>query len=116
VRILIIGGTGLISQGIVKHLLLRGDDISVFNRGQREDSLPTGLKRFVGDRNQADQLGQAVSGGSFDVVIDMVCFNPEQAEGAVKTFAGVHVWREGSARCLCRRDFSAGADQLLWEE
>jgi len=87
-RALIIGGTGLISQGIVKHLLLRGEQVSVFNRGQREDLLPQQVKRFVGDRNQPDQLARCMKDGGFDVVIDMVCFNPEQAELAVKTFAG----------------------------
>ena len=78
-RALIIGGTGLISQGIVKHLLLRGEQVSVFNRGQREDLLPQQVKRFVGDRNQPDQLARCMKDGGFDVVIDMVCFNPEQA-------------------------------------
>ena len=82
-RTLIIGGTGLISQGIAKHLQLRGSQVSVFNRGQREDSLPSNVKRFVGDRNQPDQLAAAVREGSFNVVIDMICFNPDQAESAV---------------------------------
>ncbi len=87
-RVLIIGGTGLISQGIVKHLLLRGDQVSVFNRAQREDLLPPQIKRYVGDRNQPDQLAGCMKEGKFDVVIDMICFNPDQAESAVKTFAG----------------------------
>jgi len=87
-RTLIIGGTGLISQGIAKHLQLRGSQVSVFNRGQREDSLPSNVKRFVGDRNQPDQLAAAVREGSFNVVIDMICFNPDQAESAVKVFSG----------------------------
>jgi nucleoside-diphosphate-sugar epimerase len=87
-RVLLIGGTGLISQGIVKHLLLRGDQVSVFNRAQREDSLPSQVKRFVGDRNKPDELARPLKDNSFDVVIDMVCFNPEQAESAVKVFAG----------------------------
>ena len=31
-RVLIVGGTGLISTGIVKHLLSRGADVTLFNR------------------------------------------------------------------------------------
>ena len=33
-RALLIGGTGLISIGIVKHLLARGADVTMFNRGK----------------------------------------------------------------------------------
>jgi nucleoside-diphosphate-sugar epimerase len=87
-RVLLIGGTGLISQGIVKHLLLGGHQVSVFNRAQREDSLPQQVKRFVGDRNKPDELARPLKDNSFDVVIDMVCFNPEQADSAVKVFSG----------------------------
>ncbi len=37
---LIVGGTGLISTGIVKHLLARGAQVSMYNRGQRERTVP----------------------------------------------------------------------------
>ena len=33
-RTLVIGGTGLISRGIVKHLLARGAQVRAFNRGK----------------------------------------------------------------------------------
>jgi uncharacterized protein YbjT (DUF2867 family) len=33
-RALVIGGTGLISRGIVKHLLARGVEVRAFNRGK----------------------------------------------------------------------------------
>ena len=38
-RILIIGGTGLISTAIVDQLLERGDDVTIFNRGVTAGSL-----------------------------------------------------------------------------
>ena len=38
-RVLMIGGTGLISTGIVKHLLDRKAEITVFNRGKRPSTL-----------------------------------------------------------------------------
>ena len=38
-QVLIIGGTGLISTGIVKHLLARGAGVTVFNRAKRESTL-----------------------------------------------------------------------------
>jgi len=87
-KTLIIGGTGLISRGIVKHLLARGADVTVFNRAQREDTLPREVKRLTGDRNQFDEFERRFADDHFDVVIDMICFGPEQAESAVRTFGG----------------------------
>jgi nucleoside-diphosphate-sugar epimerase len=87
-RALIIGGTGLISQGIVKHLLARGADVTVFNRAQREDMLPREIKRLTGDRNQFDEFERRFADTRFDVVIDMICFGPEQAASAVRAFGG----------------------------
>jgi nucleoside-diphosphate-sugar epimerase len=87
-RVLIIGGTGLISVGIVKHLLARGADLTVFNRGQRPSSLPTDVRSLVGDRNEFDVFERRFAGERFDVVIDMICFTPTQALSAVRAFGG----------------------------
>jgi nucleoside-diphosphate-sugar epimerase len=87
-RVLVIGGTGLISRGIVKHLLARGAEVKVFNRGTCGGaSLPTDVRAVLGDRNDAAALS-AVAKANFDVVIDMVCFRNEQATAAVAAFAG----------------------------
>ena len=82
-RVLMIGGTGLISTGIVKHLLVRNADITVFNRGQRPSTLPTNVKQFHGDRDDPAALKKL---GRFDVVIDMICFKPEQAQIDIAAF------------------------------
>jgi len=87
-RVLIIGGTGLISRGIVKHLLARGAEVTVFNRAQREDTLPGDVKRLTGDRNQFVDFERQFATARFDVVIDMICFTPEQADSAVRAFRG----------------------------
>jgi nucleoside-diphosphate-sugar epimerase len=87
-RTLIIGGTGLISRGIVKHLLARGAEVTAFNRGTRaEPPLPADVRTVLGDRDDAAAL-PALARESFDVVIDMVCFRPEQAAAAVAAFGG----------------------------
>lgn len=43
-KVLVIGGTGLISTFIVKELAARGDDVTVFNRGVTEKRIPGPLK------------------------------------------------------------------------
>jgi nucleoside-diphosphate-sugar epimerase len=79
-KVLIVGGTGLISTGIVKHLLGRGASVTLFNRQQRESRLLLDLPVIAGDRN--------VPGERFDVVIDMIRFSPAQAEASVRAFGG----------------------------
>jgi hypothetical protein len=78
-RTLVIDGTGLISRGIVKHLLVRGAEVTVFNRGKSAGPLlPSDVRAVLGNRDDTDALS-ATAGKNFDVVIDMVCFRDEQA-------------------------------------
>lgn len=87
-NVLIVGGTGLISTGIVKHLLARGSNVTLFNRQQRESRLLLDLPVIVGDRNVPGEFEGRLERERFDVVIDMICFSPAQAEASVRAFAG----------------------------
>lgn len=87
-RVLLIGGTGLISTGIIKHLHARGADITMFNRGRRENTLTGGVEQITGDRNDFAAFEARFANEKFNVVIDMVCFTPEQADSAIRAFAG----------------------------
>ncbi len=88
-KVLLIGGTGLISTGIVKALLARRAEITVFNRGKTDDRLGPAVKHLAGDRNDFAAFESAmVKSGSWDVVIDMICFRPDQAASDVRAFAG----------------------------
>ena len=88
-RVLIIGGTGLISTAITRLLVERGDDVTLYNRGQREAPVPVGLRRILGDRKDHAAFERRMAeAGPFDCVIDMVCFAPEEAESDVRAFGG----------------------------
>lgn len=85
---LIVGGTGLISTGIARHLLLRGAQVSMYNRGQRENTLPAGVRQIKGDRGDRAEFARSFENERFDVVFDMICFSPQQAEASVEAFGG----------------------------
>jgi len=88
-KVLIIGGTGLISTGIVKALQGRGADLTVFNRGRTDDRLGADVRHLAGDRNDFPAFENAMlAAGAWDVVIDMICFRPEQAASDLRAFAG----------------------------
>jgi nucleoside-diphosphate-sugar epimerase len=89
VNVFIIGGTGLISTGIVKALRERNATITVFNRGQTDDRLDPDVRRLTGDRRDFSTFEKAMAAaGPWDVVIDMICFRPDEAESAIRAFAG----------------------------
>lgn len=67
-NILILGGTGLTGPHQVRHALARGHSVTVFNRGRRNDRLPTGVTELTGDR-QLHQV-EPLRGKEWDVVID----------------------------------------------
>src|SRR3954467_2260992 len=85
---LIIGGTGLISTGITSQLLARGAQVTVYNRAQREPTLPPGVRQITGNRGDSAAFTQAFAGARFDVVYDMICFNAQDAEASIRAFRG----------------------------
>jgi nucleoside-diphosphate-sugar epimerase len=88
-KVLIIGGTGLISTSITAQLLKRGDDVTLYNRGKSEARFPEGARFIHGDRKDyAAFEAQMTDAGSFDVVMDMVGFVPADAESVVRAFKG----------------------------
>jgi nucleoside-diphosphate-sugar epimerase len=87
-RVLLIGGTGLISVGIVKHLLARGASVAMFNRGKRPNTLDASIEQITGDRNESGALARIAQRERFDAVIDMICFSPDQARATISAFAG----------------------------
>lgn len=86
-RVLVLGGTGLISTGVVSLLCERGSEVVVLSRGHRRSTKVDGVEYVSGDRN--DLLGlETMRSGSFDSVIDMIGFAPRQVEMTVRAFAG----------------------------
>jgi len=88
-KVLIIGGTGLISTAITRQLVARGDEVTHMNRGRRAAEVPAGVRQITVDRtDHAAFEMHAATAGTFDCVIDMVCFTPEEAASDVRAFAG----------------------------
>ena len=88
-KILIIGGTGLISTPMTHFLLDRGDEVTLYNRGDTESRVPKGTKTIRGDRTEyAAFKAQMEEADSFDCVIDMVGYAPGDGESVVRAFRG----------------------------
>jgi nucleoside-diphosphate-sugar epimerase len=88
VKVLLIGGTGLISAPMTEQLIERGHEVTHYNRGRRS-AAPEGVEQIVGDRTRhAEFEAQMGERGPFDVVIDMICYQPEDAESLIRAFGG----------------------------
>jgi len=87
-RVLLLGGTGLISVGILKHLRERGAEVICFNRGQSpaktDAPLPGDPRQVRGDRNDVAAMLAAFEGERFDAVIDMIGFNADHARSTAE--------------------------------
>jgi nucleoside-diphosphate-sugar epimerase len=84
-KVLILGGTGLISSGITRACQALGYQVAHLNRGSQ--SAPVGVETIVGDRYSAADLRRARRFQP-DVVIDMLAFTAPDAELVVATFGG----------------------------
>ena len=88
-RILVIGGTGIISTGISRLLIEQGHEVVLYNRARRPSQVTGPYTTITGDRKAfAAFEKQMAEAGTFDCVIDMVCYLPAEAESAIRAFQG----------------------------
>lgn len=85
-KILVLGGTGVISREIVRQFLMRNDEVTVFNRGIRDVVLNEGVERIVGDKRDPIAFASLMNQREFDVVIDMISYNASDAAITMNTF------------------------------
>ncbi len=85
-RLLILGGTGFTGPFQVAYAVARGHEVTVFNRGRSEASVPPGVQSLRGDRATGDL--DALRGGRWDAVIDNPTTLPYWVRDAAEVLAG----------------------------
>jgi nucleoside-diphosphate-sugar epimerase len=86
-KVLILGGTGVISREIVRQFLSQGHEVAVFNRGSKALPFAREVEQLVGDRQNREEFETAMRRTRYDVVIDMICFNADDARSTLRAFA-----------------------------
>jgi nucleoside-diphosphate-sugar epimerase len=86
-KILFIGGTGIISTASTALAAKRGMDVTLLTRGQRPSQLPPGVNTLIADVNDPALL-QRLERESFDAVVDWIAFTPADIERDLKLFRG----------------------------
>ncbi len=88
-KVLFIGGTGVISSASAELAVARGIDLTLLNRGRTSQRpVPEGAKVLIGDIRQPDSVREALSDLTFDVVVNWLVYTPDQVEADLDLFRG----------------------------
>jgi len=87
-KVLFIGGTGIISSGSAALAAGRGIDLTLLNRGQSVRTPPAGARVLHADIRDRAAVQDALGGQKFDVVADFLSYTPDQVQANLDLFAG----------------------------
>jgi nucleoside-diphosphate-sugar epimerase len=80
-KVLFIGGTGIISMAITRQLSkLPNFELYLLNRGNRNSDLPSNVKIIQGDINNEQDIASKIENLSFDAVCNFIAFVPKHLE------------------------------------
>jgi nucleoside-diphosphate-sugar epimerase len=87
-RVLFIGGTGIISSACSELALERGIELYLLCRGRSPRPIPKGAKVLSGDIRDAQSARKALGNLQFDAVADFISFVPEHIQAGIELFSG----------------------------
>jgi nucleoside-diphosphate-sugar epimerase len=87
-KVLFIGGTGVISSACAELALARGIELYLLNRGESARPAPAGARILHANIRDRAQTRAALAGLTFDAVVDWVAFTPEHVAADIELFRG----------------------------
>lgn len=87
-KVLFIGGTGIISSACSDLAVSRGYELYLLNRGQSLRPAPQGARMLQADIRRPETVRQALGELHFDAVVDWVAFTPDQVSLDIELFRG----------------------------
>ncbi len=86
-RLLFIGGTGLISTACTELAVKQGHQVSLLNRGRRK-AAPPGAETIVADARDKESVRSALGNRKFDSVVNWIAFEVPHVEQDIELFRG----------------------------
>jgi nucleoside-diphosphate-sugar epimerase len=86
-KILILGGTKFFGREFAQERAKAGDSVTVFSRRCPAEDLPPSVTQIHGERGSLRELRE-LTHTYWDMVLDNLCFTPQDAEIAMSAFAG----------------------------
>jgi nucleoside-diphosphate-sugar epimerase len=87
-KVLFIGGTGIISSACSQLAVAKGLDLYLLNRGQSLRPAPQGATLIQGDIRNVASMEAIMAKHAFDVVVNWIAFSPDHIETDLKLFQG----------------------------
>lgn len=88
-KVLFIGGTGIISSACSKLAIERGIELYLFNRGNTTSRpVPEGARVILGDIRDPQSARPALKGRTFDAVVNWIAFTPQHVQTDLELFRG----------------------------
>ena len=89
-KVLFIGGTGIISSACSQLAVENGIELYLLNRGQSRDKrpIPEGARVIQADIRQPDSVQKALGRQTFDAVVNWVAYIPAHIETDIELFSG----------------------------
>jgi len=87
-KVLFIGGTGIISSACSQRALEQGLDLWLLNREQSVRPVPAGAHVLRGDARDPAAVRAALGRQTFDAVVDWIAFTPAHVEADLEHFRG----------------------------
>ena len=88
-RILVTGGTGILSSAVVKEALSRGHQVTMINRGRQTSFINNGAKLIISDIRDRETVLKNLAGLHFDVVIDFLIWNKNDLYHSLDILSGL---------------------------
>lgn len=87
-KVLFIGGTGIISSASTELALQKGTDLYLLNRGRSSRPAPPEAKLLQGDIRDITSIEAVLGDHTFDAVVDWVAFTTEHVQNDIDLFSG----------------------------
>jgi nucleoside-diphosphate-sugar epimerase len=84
-KVLFIGGTGIISSAVSRLAVERGIELYHFNRGKSHRKIE-GVKNITGNIRNIEETKEILKDFNFDVVVNWITFTPEHVQSDIEIF------------------------------
>ncbi len=85
-RVLLTGGTGVLSTDIANYALSIGMEVYLLNRGSKKQFFPPNAKIIIADIRNVKEVQEKIKDMYFDVVVDFLSYNVEQLKSTLSIF------------------------------
>lgn len=85
-KVLFIGGTGIISSACTRFAVEKGIELTLLNRGQTKRYVPESVCMIQGDIRDKASIRSVLQNSDFDAVVNWIAFTPEHIDTDLELF------------------------------